>query len=77
MIKPYLVDVPVAVDVFAGASPGGTNMFYGNDKFSFVNVGITASKEIKITDDFSLPIFASYIVSPNQDKAFFLFGISL
>ena len=37
----------VGFDVFLGASPGGDNMYYGNDKFAFVNVGITASKKIK------------------------------
>ena len=53
----------VGLDIFAGASPGGTNMFYGTEKFGFVNVGITASKEIKITEDFSLPIFGSFIIN--------------
>lgn len=67
----------VGFDVFLGASPGGDNMYYGNDKFAFVNVGITASKEIKITDDFSLPVFGSYIINPDQDKAQYVFGISL
>ncbi len=67
----------VGFDIFAGATPGGTNMFYGTEKFAFVNVGITASKEIKISDDFSLPVFGSYIINPNQNIAHFVFGISL
>lgn len=67
----------VGFDIFAGATPGGTNMFYGTEKFAFVNVGITASKEIKISDDFSLPLFGSYIINPQQDKGFFVLGISI
>jgi hypothetical protein len=67
----------VDLSLFAGATPGGTNMYYGTTDFNFVNVGVTASKEIKITDDFSLPIFGSYILNPNQEIAHFVFGISL
>lgn len=67
----------VGIDLFAGASPGGDNQFYGNDKFALINVGISLSKEIKITDDFSLPIFASYIINPNEDNVHYVFGISL
>lgn len=67
----------VGFDLFIGASPGGENMFYGNEDFDVVNLGLTASKEIKITDDFSLPVFGSYIINPNQDKAQYVFGISL
>lgn len=74
----YATDIQnVDLNIFAGVSPGGPNKYYGNDKFAVVNFGITASKEIKITDDFSLPIFSSFILNPNQDKAHLLFGISI
>lgn len=67
----------VDLTVFAGATPGGTNMYYGTTDFNLVNIGVTASKEIKITEDFSLPIFGSYILNPNQEIAHFVFGISI
>jgi hypothetical protein len=67
----------VDLTIFAGATPGGTGMYYGTDSFNVINLGITASKEIKITDDFSLPIFGSYILNPNIEMAHIVFGISL
>ncbi len=67
----------VNLEIFLGATPGGNTLYYGTDKFNVINFGLTASKEIKITDDFSLPIFGSYIINPNQDIAHFVFGVSL
>ena len=67
----------VDLEIFLGATPGGDALYYGTDKFNVINFGLTASKEIKITDDFSLPIFGSYIINPNQDIAHFIFGVSL
>lgn len=67
----------VAVDLFVGGTPGGDNAFYGTTEFNLINVGVTASKDIKITDEFSLPIFSSYIVNPNLEIGTLLFGFSL
>ena len=36
-----------------------------------------ASKEIKVTDSFSLPVFGSVILNPNSQDLFFVFGFSL
>jgi len=67
----------VGFDLFIGATPGGQNQYYGTKNFSVINTGITASKSIKITENFSLPIFASYIINPNQSQGHFVFGISI
>lgn len=67
----------VGLDYFIGATPGGANSYYGTTNFNVINIGVTASKEIKITDDFSLPIFGSFILNPNQEIAYFVFGITL
>jgi hypothetical protein len=68
----------VGLDFFVGGTPGGKElMWYGTDKFNLINVGITASKEIKITDSFSIPIFSSYILNPNQEVGHLIFGMSL
>ncbi len=52
-------------------------MYYGTNSFNVINIGVTAIKEIKITDNFSLPIFGSYILNPNQEISNFVFGISI
>lgn len=44
---------------------------------SMVNVSLKASKEIKITDSFSLPVFGQIILNPHQEDIFFVFGFSL
>jgi len=66
----------VGLDIFVGVTPGDTGFYYGVDKFDFTNIGIKASKEIKVTDDFTLPIFSSVIINPSADDLFFIFGLS-
>ncbi len=74
----YLTSVKsVDLTAFVGASPGGVNLYYGNSNFNVINAGVTASKKIKITDDSSLPIFASYVINPNKEIAHIVLGISL
>ena len=51
--------------------------FYDNEGASVVNLGITAGKELQITESFALPMSVSYVINPDQDRAFLVFGISL
>lgn len=53
----------------------GETGFYGS-KAGVVNAGFSFSKEIKITDNFSLPISSSVIANPDTKKMFFVLGIS-
>jgi hypothetical protein len=69
-------------NLFAGFTPNspdeekGETGFYGN-KAGFINLGITISKEIQITDKFSLPVTTSFIINPQAENVFLVFGISL
>lgn len=54
----------------------GESGFYGKNR-GLVNLGVTASKELAITDKFSLPIQASLITNPMDKKIYFVFGFSL
>lgn len=49
------------------------------DKFSVVNIGITGSKTIQITDNFSIPAFTKVIFNTAEGarSTFFVFGITL
>ena len=60
----------------AGAVPFATD-FYGVEGFGVVNVARTASKDIRITDSFSIPVFAQVAANPYSKNAFFVFGITL
>lgn len=53
----------------------GETGYYG-DKIGVVNVGITASKGIPITDKYQLPISISLITNPESKKVFAVFAIS-
>ena len=70
-------DVPV--DVFVGATTGSEDnpVYYGADSFSVINLGLTVSKEIEITDEFSLPVNSSLIFNPKAEALFMVFGFSL
>ncbi|MDR1601217.1 MAG: hypothetical protein LBS42_02165 [Tannerella sp.] len=48
-----------------------------SDKLNVVNIGLTGSKEIKITDTFSVPAFTKVVFNPYTQQAYFVFGISL
>ncbi len=62
------------LDIFLGT---GNGIYTTDGKFNVVNLGITVSKDIKITEKFSLPISASFITNPQAKKIHFVFGISL
>jgi hypothetical protein len=66
----------VELAFFAGAS-GGESAWYGTTKAALINVGFSASKEIKITDSFSLPVNAAYILNPDLEQSYLIFGINL
>lgn len=48
-----------------------------SDKFNVVNLGLSIIKEIKITSDFTLPIFGKVITNPYEEQVYFVFGIRL
>ena len=50
---------------------------YDANRFAVTNVALTGSYPIKITDSFSLPIFAQAIWNPRMNDAHMVFGFSL
>ena len=59
-----------------GVVPYATD-FYNVNKFSVINVAVQATKDIKITDSFTIPIFASIATNPHDQKAYLIFGLQL
>lgn len=55
------VDLSLTAGMVAGASD-----FYATEGTSFVNLGVSAAKDLAITDSFALPISVSYILNPNR-----------
>lgn len=50
---------------------------YGNTSFTCTNLSLKASKAIKFTDHFSLPVFGQLTANPDNGKFYFAFGVSL
>ena len=64
----------VSMSIEAGFTPW--DGMYSN-KFNVVNVGLSATKELKITSNFSLPVFGKLIANPYEEQVYFVFGLSL
>ena len=65
------------VDVALGyGSDDEEAAWYANGGSGLVNVSLGGSKDIKITDDYSLPVFGSLIYNPDAETAFLVFGMS-
>lgn len=47
------------------------------DDFKFTSIQLCASKEIKINDRFSLPVFANIITNPAVEDIHFVFGFTI
>ncbi len=60
-----------------GAVPYATSFYANANGFAVTNVGIKATKDIKINDHFCIPIFAGITANPSTEKTFFIFGLSL
>lgn len=59
-----------------GVVPYATT-YYDTSGFAVTNVALKATKDIKITDSFSVPLFAQVIANPCSQKAYFVFGFTL
>lgn len=59
--------------LFAGAGDGWHT---SDGEFAFCNLGISAGKEIRITDSFSLPLSASLIWNPEREQFNIVLGVS-
>lgn len=61
-----------------GATPWETNFYNGGaNGFEVSNIGIGATKEVKITESFSVPAYAKITFNPATEGAYFVFGIKL
>ncbi len=60
--------------IFAGT---GNGWYTPDTKFNLCNVGLTAAKEIKITDSFAIPLTGSLILNPATEQLYLVALISL
>lgn len=60
----------------AGAVPFATD-FYGTTGFAVTNVSLQATTDIRVTDSFSIPVFAQVAANPCAQKAYLVLGFTL
>ncbi|MDR1342013.1 MAG: hypothetical protein LBK18_02015 [Prevotellaceae bacterium] len=79
----------VALDVALGVRPWESPAYqpastlespaapsYYSADFAVVNISLKATKELKITDSFTLPVFGRLIFNPNTEDVFLVCGIT-
>ena len=64
------------VGIAVGYGSDGDGAFYAGGDSGLVNLSFSGEKEIKFTDDYSLPVFGSFIYNPDAESAFLVFGFS-
>ena len=60
-----------------GAVPYATDFYKEADGFAVTNVTLKATKDIRVTKSFALPLFAAVTANPSTEKAYFTFGLTL
>ena len=63
------------VDVAIGYAGEDDSNWYVSEA-GLCNISVGGSKEVKITDDYSLPLFGSLVYNPEAESAFLVFGMS-
>jgi hypothetical protein len=61
-------------DIFLGAGDGWHT---SDGKFAVCHIGIGTSKEIKITDTFSVPVTGQVVVNPEKEQMYLVVGFTL
>jgi hypothetical protein len=70
--KLVTVDWTAAVGVVPFATTS-----YETTGFAVTNVSLKASKDIKVTNSFSIPVFGQIVANPCSQKAYLVFGFTL
>jgi hypothetical protein len=50
---------------------------YGTTGFAVTDLSLKATKEIKVTDSFAIPVFGQVVGNPCSQRAYLIFGITL
>ena len=60
----------------AGLVPWSSD-YYNTSGFSVINLSLRATKDIKITDSFSLPLFGQIVANPANQNVYFVAGVTI
>ena len=75
------ITVPFKLSKMKWTATGGivpfTSGLYATNGFAVTNLSLRATKDIKVTDSFSIPIFGQVVANPCSQKAYFILGFTL
>ncbi len=60
-----------------GAVPYATTLYAEANGFAVTNLSLTATKDLRISDTFSVPVFGGIATNPSARKAYLVFGFTL
>ncbi len=63
-----------------GGTPTGSDdepSIYGTTSAGLLVIGVSASRDLPITTEFSLPLSVSYVINPYDERSFLFFGVSI
>ena len=79
----FQIDYPTTVaeiplNFFVGASGGSEENpgYYGTETFNVINVGVKATKSVKITEEYSLPVSVTFLINPRAEISYLVFGLT-
>ena len=78
-VKALYIEVGIAagpINIGIGYGNDQDETWYANGGSGLVNLSFSGSKEIVISESYSLPLFGSFILNPEAETAFLVFGIS-
>ena len=64
------------VDIALGYGNDSGDAWYVNGGSGLSNISLGGTKDIKISENYSLPVFGSLVYNPNSEAAFLIFGVS-
>jgi hypothetical protein len=63
-------------NVFAGGTPTDNEDGYYGEKAGMVNMGLSATKNIKISDSYEIPAMIQFVANPVAEDAFLVFSLT-
>ncbi len=73
----YPVNVEGVRALFFGGAALKKSTWYGTARAAIVNVGVTLGRQVKVTEAFSLPLSASFILNPEAEQSYLIVGVGL
>jgi len=80
----FQLDYPFSIKdtdlgIFLGATSGSIKnpSVYLSDDVEVINIGLKATRKLQINSNLEIPVSATYVLNPQQEISYFIFGLSI